>query len=163
MMREFALLRIGLLAGALLLGQNGLPGASGEAAAQPRKQQDIRAAIAAFDAVFRRSLAGFDVVERHSAPGGKRIVGRLEGALQAVKRSLDELDRLPEIGEADLDKHFEVQDAFETRLGAVELEGDFNDDGTVDAADYAVWRDGFGTDYSIDDFDKWKKNFGMSR
>ena len=26
------------------------------------------------------------------------------------------------------------------------LAGDFNGDGTVDAADYTVWRDGLGTD-----------------
>ncbi len=54
------------------------------------------------------------------------------------------------------------------------LEGDFNDDGIVDAADYTVWRDNFGaTDESslngngsgsggVDeaDYDLWVSNFG---
>ncbi|MGI9456608.1 MAG: hypothetical protein ACR2NU_08605 [Aeoliella sp.] len=37
--------------------------------------------------------------------------------------------------------------------------GDFNADGTVDVADYTVWRDGHGsaTDYTL-----WKNNFGLS-
>jgi hypothetical protein len=39
------------------------------------------------------------------------------------------------------------------------LDGDFNDDGRVDAADYVVWRKSGGTpqNYSI-----WRTNFGRS-
>ena len=57
---------------------------------------------------------------------------------------------------------------------AVTLAGDYNDDGTVDAADYTVWRDaletgatlanetvGLGT-VSIDDYLVWEANFGSS-
>jgi hypothetical protein len=51
------------------------------------------------------------------------------------------------------------------------LAGDYNDDGTVDAADYVVWRKSFGGSVlanetvslgSVDqaDFDAWKANFG---
>jgi hypothetical protein len=54
------------------------------------------------------------------------------------------------------------------------LPGDYNRDGTVDAADYTVWRDMYGrsvTDYvgadgngdgivNVDDYDLWKNNFG---
>ncbi len=39
------------------------------------------------------------------------------------------------------------------------LEGDFNGDGAVDAADYTVWRDGLGTKYNQDDYDVWKANY----
>ncbi len=39
------------------------------------------------------------------------------------------------------------------------LDGDFNHDGTVDAADYTVWRDGQGTQ---DDYLLWKSHFGES-
>lgn len=39
------------------------------------------------------------------------------------------------------------------------LDGDFNDDGTVDAADYVVWRKNNG---SPDDYNKWRQNFGAS-
>jgi hypothetical protein len=53
------------------------------------------------------------------------------------------------------------------------LAGDFNDDGTVDAADYVVWRDhlgepnetnlnhrGNGGDVGLEDYAIWKANFG---
>jgi hypothetical protein len=40
------------------------------------------------------------------------------------------------------------------------LPGDFNDDGSVDAADYVVWRKGMGTQYSQVDYDDWRENFG---
>lgn len=42
------------------------------------------------------------------------------------------------------------------------LDGDFNDDGVVDAADYAVWRDGLDTKYTADDYELWKSNFGAT-
>lgn len=42
------------------------------------------------------------------------------------------------------------------------LPGDFNEDGTVDAADYTVWRDGLGSDYTADDYNVWRANFGSS-
>lgn len=45
---------------------------------------------------------------------------------------------------------------------AATLAGDFNSDGTVDAADYVVWRDGFGTTYNQDDYQVWSDHFGQS-
>jgi hypothetical protein len=60
-------------------------------------------------------------------------------------------------------------------VGVIELAGDYNDDGTVDAADYTVWRDSLGqsgaglaadgnTNNQIDtgDYTVWKSNFGQS-
>lgn len=38
--------------------------------------------------------------------------------------------------------------------------GDFNRNGVVDAADYAVWRAGLGTIYSPDDYNTWREHFG---
>jgi hypothetical protein len=53
------------------------------------------------------------------------------------------------------------------------LEGDYNENGSVDAADYTVWRNRFGTNFDLpnraqgitgpvssDDYDTWKSNFG---
>jgi phospholipase/lecithinase/hemolysin len=40
--------------------------------------------------------------------------------------------------------------------------GDFNNDGSVDAADYVVWRDGLGTTRVPDEYDEWRANFGNS-
>jgi hypothetical protein len=42
------------------------------------------------------------------------------------------------------------------------LYGDFNSDGTVDAADYVVWRKGLGTTYTQNDYDIWRSQFGQS-
>lgn len=47
-------------------------------------------------------------------------------------------------------------------LFAEPLEGDFNGDGSVDAADYTVWRDGLGTAYQTSDYDAWADNYGAS-
>jgi hypothetical protein len=40
--------------------------------------------------------------------------------------------------------------------------GDYNHDGTVDAADYVVWRDGLGTNYTQADYGVWRANFGAT-
>ncbi len=42
------------------------------------------------------------------------------------------------------------------------LAGDFNGNGTVDAADYTVWRNGLGSIYTPADYDVWKSHFGQS-
>jgi hypothetical protein len=40
--------------------------------------------------------------------------------------------------------------------------GDFNGDGSVDAADYVVWRKGLGTTFGPHHYDEWRANFGTS-
>ena len=42
------------------------------------------------------------------------------------------------------------------------LDGDYNGDGTVNAADYAVWRDGGSPDDTQAGYDLWRANFGDS-
>ncbi len=42
------------------------------------------------------------------------------------------------------------------------LEGDFDGNGTVDAADYTIWRDGLGTTYTQADYQLWVNNYGMT-
>lgn len=42
------------------------------------------------------------------------------------------------------------------------LGGDFNNNGTVDATDYAVWRKGLGTTFTQADYTTWKSNFGKT-
>ncbi len=42
------------------------------------------------------------------------------------------------------------------------LPGNFNQDGTVDAADYTVWRNGLGTAYAPEDYNVWKDHFGQT-
>ncbi len=57
-------------------------------------------------------------------------------------------------------------------VSAVDLAGDYNDDGLVDAADYSVWRDSLNSNTPLlnetaslgvvdqEDYDAWKANFG---
>lgn len=55
-------------------------------------------------------------------------------------------------------------------LGPAGIPGDYNSDGSVDAADYTVWRDNLGSATALpndstpgvaaDDYDRWKSNFG---
>ena len=40
--------------------------------------------------------------------------------------------------------------------------GDFNADGSVNAADYVVWRNGLGSSYTQSDYDLWRSRFGQS-
>jgi autotransporter-associated beta strand protein len=47
-------------------------------------------------------------------------------------------------------------------LAAAGLPGDYNQNGTVDAADYVVWRSGLGTTYTQTDYDVWRANFGRT-
>jgi hypothetical protein len=54
------------------------------------------------------------------------------------------------------------QDTVDALTGGPRLDGDFNGDGTVDAIDYTVWRDGLNSAYTEADYQIWKDNFGMS-
>ena len=47
-------------------------------------------------------------------------------------------------------------------VAAAGLPGDYNGNGTVDAADYVVWRKGLGTTFTQSDYDVWRTNFGRS-
>jgi PEP-CTERM motif len=47
-----------------------------------------------------------------------------------------------------------------TLIVAVPLPGDYNRNGTVDAADYTVWRNDLGGTYSQGDYAVWKAHFG---
>jgi hypothetical protein len=42
------------------------------------------------------------------------------------------------------------------------MAGDFNQNGVVDAADYVVWRYGFGTTYTHEHYNTWRTNFGAT-
>jgi hypothetical protein len=39
------------------------------------------------------------------------------------------------------------------------MPGDFNTDGTVDAADYVFWRDRLGNPFTPQDYNVWRENF----
>jgi hypothetical protein len=43
-----------------------------------------------------------------------------------------------------------------------QIAGDYNDNVTVDAADYAVWRKDLGTVYTQNDYNVWRAHFGQT-
>jgi hypothetical protein len=43
------------------------------------------------------------------------------------------------------------------------VDGDFNGNGVVDAADYVVWRDNMGGSRTQTDYSVWKSNFGSGQ
>jgi hypothetical protein len=48
-------------------------------------------------------------------------------------------------------------------LAAAGLPGDFNNDNSVDSADYVVWRKGLGTaSYSQTAYNVWRSHFGLT-
>jgi hypothetical protein len=49
---------------------------------------------------------------------------------------------------------------FLVKIFVPELQGDYNQNGVVDAADYSVWRKGLGTTYTYDDYNIWRAHFG---
>jgi prepilin-type N-terminal cleavage/methylation domain-containing protein len=44
-----------------------------------------------------------------------------------------------------------------------EFPGDFNGDGTVNVADYTVWRNGLGTEFTPEHYDTWKSHYGETQ
>ena len=42
------------------------------------------------------------------------------------------------------------------------LAGDFNEDGVVNDADYATWRNGLGNQFTVGQLDDWRANYGAS-
>lgn len=42
------------------------------------------------------------------------------------------------------------------------LPGDYDDNGTVDASDYTIWRDGLGTSFTQADYLVWKNTYGTT-
>jgi hypothetical protein len=43
-----------------------------------------------------------------------------------------------------------------------DLQGDFNDDGHIDAADYVAWQKGLGVETTEDNYTLWRTNFGRT-
>jgi hypothetical protein len=60
------------------------------------------------------------------------------------------------------DNWFWAIDNIKIGTAAVSLMGDFNGDGSVDAADYVVWRNGLGTTHTQADYGVWRANFGRT-
>jgi fibronectin-binding autotransporter adhesin len=49
-----------------------------------------------------------------------------------------------------------------TSIDLVVVSGDFNDDKSVNSADYPLWRKGLDTTYTQNDYNIWRGNFGLA-
>jgi hypothetical protein len=82
--------------------------------------------------------------------------GSIEGAVDAAGRPLVD----------------DLRAWHRTLTAPITVPGDYNSDGTLDAADYTVWRDNLGNrvqlpnddtpGVDVDDYDRWKANFGST-
>jgi autotransporter-associated beta strand protein len=81
-----------------------------------------------------------------------------------------EIEDLPDLTNLELDVVYNATSVALTVVSA--LPGDYNSNGTVDAADYTVWRNNLGSGTSLpnddtagvgpDDYERWKTHFGES-
>ena len=62
---------------------------------------------------------------------------------------------------AELNRAFSYGYVSDWALAHLRLPGDFNADGTVNAADYIIWRDGLGTVYTQSHYQAWRSTFRM--
>jgi hypothetical protein len=106
-------------------------------------------------------------VEGQLSIGGVLSLSLINGFVPAAWSSFDLLDwgslagtfssiNLPSlpVGQWDTSKLY-VDGTLSVSLG-----GDFDHNGTVNAADYVVWRKGLGTIYSAGDYDVWRAHYG---
>jgi len=135
-------------------------------------------------------LAGLDdggVNQQNSTSSVRFAVTALAGepGTETVEVDLADLGLTGDVAVRDLWSRTDVgtiQGVFSAELGAhasalylltsVQLLGDYNNDGSVDAADYVVWRNHLGSDsmlpndatpgVTIDDYEVWKTNFGRT-
>jgi len=92
----------------------------------------------------------FTILTAGTIVGGE-LVGGVEG----------QFDNLVLPGEFTWDVSY-MDDSVVLEVIGVGLAGDFNGDGLVDTVDYAVWREGLGTQYTTAHYDTWRANFGNS-
>lgn len=99
-------------------------------------------------------LAGFD-----PAPG--QTFALFEGAVGSIIGTFSTV-HAPIFNGHTLNLVYSANQATLHVINAVLPPGDFNGNGSVDAADYIVWRKGLGTTYTQSDYSVWRANFGAT-
>jgi T5SS/PEP-CTERM-associated repeat protein len=123
------------------------------------------------------SPTSFDALEATGsmALGGALEVSLIGGYVPSGTRSFDILDwtgtlsgsfaslQLPTLGGSLVWNTSQLYTTGELSVtGPAGLPGDYNQNGTVDAADFVVWRKGLGTDYTHEDYDVWRSHFSQT-
>jgi hypothetical protein len=97
---------------------------------------------------------GPDVINNRVLVSGDTLLGRSVGAI--------ELLGLNNSGQMLLNVSEQGGSWQALVIATPKLDGDFNDDGSVDAADYVVWRKGLGTTRLPEEYGIWRANFGRT-
>jgi hypothetical protein len=121
------------------------------------------------------SLTSFDrlIVTGHAALGTQLLIELAGGYMPAAGDSFDLIDWGSVSGTFNVlqypvlpgDLEWDFSQASVTgvvRVVSTALDGDYNEDGRVDAADYVVWRKGLGMVYLPDDYGVWREHYGNS-
>jgi hypothetical protein len=144
---------------------DGIPGATDTIVNEPDKFADILARYFPYDQFGGGSFSGGD-----DPTFGHRLLD-----ISADAAGRDDIYIAFQYVSADTD-YWAIDNVRITGSGpSVALNGDYNDDGVVNAADYVVWRNNEGTSFDLpnrdpsltgnigpDDYDFWVENFGAT-
>lgn len=118
-----------------------------------------------WNSLFDQNADGGSWIEAN--PSSSQIAElNMFGATTLAPSTTFELGKLFDTAKpTDLVFRFILDGENEIRFGQVIYEslglpGDFNDDGFINAADYAVWRDQLGSVYTETHYSVWRSNFG---
>ena len=140
----------------LLLALAAIGPAAGQAKAETRLDPMV------FQQVLRMDESLLRALEALAAESDKRAKRQIGGVQAQVQRVANGLEDLTGSGEIDPDKLPDVCKYWDDSLDGLKGlsdSGDYNSDGVVDAADYAVWRESIGT---IEAYNVWRDNYGKA-
>jgi hypothetical protein len=107
--------------------------------------------------LLRSMVTGNAVFGGTGVPTGQGIGGGIY--IAGAQLSLDEFTLAHVTGNTAATGYPNIFGPFELIANPNPLPGDFNNDGTIDAADYIVWRKNDGTQTG---YESWRANFGTS-
>lgn len=143
----------------LLLSAGLLQGQTGDARAQIRLDPAQKTLLKQSAQAGREIVVGLGEFGRGGDRKTERLIGRSQSRLQVV---IGELDLFGKTGSTAGDGVPDFCEDWQDSITVIEdlgTNGDFNDDGIVDAADYVVWRNEIGTQ---DGLEVWKENYGKA-
>jgi hypothetical protein len=117
--------------------------------------------------IISTNIANGGTADARFAVGLTDAAATADTALSGYQDDVRVYDRVLDLAELDAVRLANLS-------AAVPLTGDYNDNGTVDAADYALWRDNLNTSFTLpnegatpgmvtqEDYTTWRTNFGAA-
>ena len=130
--------------------------AAGQAQAETRLDPMVFQQVLRIDESLLRAL---ETLAAEADKSAKRQIGGVQAQVRQVAGGLEDLTGSGEIDPDGLPDLCKVWDDSLDGLKGLSESGDYNSDGVVDAADYAVWRESIGT---IEAYYVWRDNFGKA-